>query len=148
MENNQEEFDKAYKKAINLIKIRAHGSGELIRKLTTRHFNAEVSRKVTEKLIEQGLIDNSAFLEGFVDSLIRFKTIGFYGILAKLRSRSVEKDEAMEILAQKYPIETEKEIALKVLEKEKDLDKIKLAQKLSRKGFRSEVISQVINSSS
>lgn len=134
----------AYEKAKSLIKIRPHHSEELIKKLLMRGFDRERINSAIQKLIEEQLIDNEQFAQVYLDSLIRYKTFGFYGLKAKLMQRGIPNRDAEVLLKEKLPIEKEKEIALKVAEKLQEKDKIKLAQKLSRKGFRSEVIQQIV----
>ncbi len=139
--------EKAREKALKLLKIRPHSSVELIRKLTLRGFNETEAKSVAQTLQTEGLINDGEFAQLFLDSLIRFKTFGFYGLMAKLRQRGIEKAMAEELLREFFPIEQELEIAQKVAARDSKGDKIKLAQKLSRKGFRSEVIHQVISES-
>ena len=130
-------------KALSLIKIRPHASQELVRKLILRGFNREQSQEVTEQLKEQGLINDEKYLEDYLSELMRHKTFGFYGLLAKLMQRGIAKSDAERALKEKLSLEAETEIARRVLDK-KDWDKIKLAQTLSRKGFRAQIISELI----
>ncbi|HTL39781.1 MAG TPA: RecX family transcriptional regulator [Methylomirabilota bacterium] len=132
-----------YDKALQFIKIRPHSSGELKKKLTLRGFNVEEVQEVTETLKSQGLINDSAYAENYLAELIRNKTFGFYGLLAKLLQRGIEKTEAERVLKEQLSQEVEKTIALKLVGR-KDWDKLKLAQTLSRKGFRTQVISTII----
>ena len=130
-------------KAINFIKIRPHGSEELVRKLVLRGFNRDESLEVTRQLREQGLINDEKYLEDYLDELIRHKTFGFYGLSAKLMQRGIPKPAVEKALKDKLTVELETEIAQRVLGR-KDWEKDKLAQTLSRKGFRSEVITKII----
>ncbi len=137
-------MSNVYDKAISLLKIRPHASGEIIRKLTLRGFNTDEAREVTEQLKEQGLIDDALFAQTFLENLIRFKTFGFYGLKMKLMQRGIPGHDAEVLLKENLSLDLEKQIAQRVVERNKNLDKIKLAQKLSRKGFRSEVIRAMI----
>jgi regulatory protein len=139
------DFEKAREKALKLLKIRPHSSAELCRKLVLRGFNETEAKSVAQALQEEGLINDAEFAQLFLDSLIRFKNFGYYGLLAKLRQRGIEKSMAEQLLREFLPIEEELQIAQKVVSKERQPDKMKLAQKLSRKGFRSEVINQAIS---
>jgi len=149
---------KIYEKAIKLIKIRPHHSEELVRKLLMRHFDRELVVEVIQKLQEEKLLDNQQFAQMYLDELIRNKTFGFYGLKAKLMTRGIASNEAEKLLKENLSIEKETELAQRVVaaserraspildgrEREKNIDKLKLSQKLSRKGFRSEVIREVV----
>lgn len=130
-----------YEKAIKLLKIRPHHSEELTKKLLMRGFSREDVTVVIQKLIDEKLIDNKSFAQAYLDELLRTKTFGFYGLKAKLMSRGIPGTDAESLLKEKLSLEKEKEIALRVVERIGKIDKVKLAQKLSRKGFRSEVVS-------
>jgi regulatory protein len=135
---------KVYDKAIELLKIRPHHSFELTKKLLMRGFDREEVASVIQKLQEENLIDNAQFAQAYLDELIRNKSFGFYGLKAKLMSRGIASNEAEQLLKENLSLEKEKEIALQVVERTGDLDKVKLAQKLQRKGFRGDVIREVI----
>jgi regulatory protein len=138
------EMSSIYERAVKLLKIRPHHSEELVKKLTLRGFNREEIEEVIVKLQEENFIDNDAFAQMYLDSLLRFKTFGFYGLKSKLMSRGIASNEAEKLLKENLSTEQELEIAGRFLEKQKETDKNKLAQKLSRKGFRIEVIRKSI----
>lgn len=133
-------------KANSLLKIRPHHSEELRKKLLLRGYGADEINRVILTLMEDGLINNVQFAQNYLDELLRTKTFGFYGLKAKLMQRGIAGNEAESLLKENLSLEKEKEIALRVVEKAGEIDKIKLAQKLSRKGFRVEVISAILNS--
>jgi regulatory protein len=139
----------AYEKAVQLLKIRPHHANELAKKLLIRGFNREDVDAVILKLAELKLIDNDLFAQNYLEELLRYKSFGYYGVKAKLMSRGIASNEADNLLKENLTIEKELEIAEKVVMREgrnvKREDKIKLAQKLQRKGFRSEVIRLVIS---
>ncbi len=130
----------AYEKALKLLKIRPHHSEELRRKLMMRGFKREEVASAIDKLAEEGLIDNEQFAQVFLDNLVKYKSFGFYGLKAKLMQRGLPGNEAETLLKEKLSLDEELAIARKFLEKSRETDRTKLAQKLSRKGFRSEVI--------
>ncbi|OGE83688.1 MAG: hypothetical protein A3B10_04510 [Candidatus Doudnabacteria bacterium RIFCSPLOWO2_01_FULL_44_21] len=139
-----ENYQKALEKAHRLLKIRPHTRIELIRKLTLKGYNAQLVEKVTQELLEQNLINDELFAQIYLDNLIRYKTFGFYGLKAKLMQRGIPAGEAETLLKEKLPIEAETEIAMRIVDRNSGLEKNKLAQKLARKGFRSEVIREVL----
>jgi regulatory protein len=133
-----------YDKALKLLKIRPHHSGELARKLSMRGFDrAEIAATIS-KLEEEELINNEQFAQMYVEELLRNKTFGFYGFKAKLMQRGIPGSEAESLLKENLSIEQEIEIAKKLVDRERDFDKIKFSQRLQRKGFRGEVIRQVV----
>lgn len=136
---------KIYEKAISLLKIRLHHSQELSRKLLMRGFARQDVEEVIGKLANDGLLNDAQFGQMYLGSLIRYKTYGYYGLKAKLLSRGLASNEAENLLRENLSLEDELEIAKKLVEKSREEDPMKLAAKLSRKGFRSEVISKVVN---
>ena len=135
----------AYDKALSLIKIRPHYSGELAQKLSLRGFKREQIEEVINRLTEQRLLNDVEFTENFLTNLMRLKTFGYFGLKMKLMQRGIAGQEAEALLKEKLSLETEKQIAQRFLAKQKETDKTKLAQKLARKGFRSEVIRESLN---
>jgi regulatory protein len=133
-------MEKAYEKAIQLLKIRPHHSEELTKKLLMRGFDREVVSAVINKLEEEKLLDNSQFAQMYLEELLRNKSLGFYGFKAKLMQRGIDGSEAESMLKENLSIEDETKIAQNLVERSGETDKNKLAQKLQRKGFRSEII--------
>lgn len=131
-------------KAHSLLKIRPHHSRELEKKLLMRGFNREETTALIDQFKSDGLLNDEQFAQAYLDSLTRFKTFGFYGLKAKLMQRGIAGNEAEALLKANLSLEQEQEIAMRVVEKFQEQDKIKLAQKLSRKGFRSEIIREII----
>lgn len=136
----------AYDKAVSLLKIRTHYSAELAKKLLLRGFKREEVSEVINRLTEQRLLNDAQFVQNFLGNLIRLKTFGFYGLKVKLMQRGIPGNEAEVVLKENLPLEIEKEIAQRFLDKQKETDKIKLAQKMARKGYRNEVIREILNS--
>lgn len=139
-------MDKAYDKAVKLLKIRPHHSSELTRKLLARGFDSSEVASVITKLQEENLIDNEAFAQNYLDELLRNKTLGFMGLKVKLLKRGIAGNEAEKLLQENFSIEKERENAQKLLDKWANLSKEKIAQRLSSRGFRSELIRDVLRS--
>jgi len=140
------DMSSIYDKALKFLKIRPHHSAELSRKLTMRGFKRDEIASVIQKLQEEKLIDNEQFAQLYLDELLRLKSFGFYGLKSKLMSRGIASNDAEKLLKQNLSVEKELEIAQKLLDRERNYDKLKFAAKLQRKGFRTEVIRQMINS--
>ncbi|MEO8065631.1 MAG: RecX family transcriptional regulator [Candidatus Doudnabacteria bacterium] len=133
-----------YDKATQLLKIRPHYSAELAKKLSLRGFAKLDIDDAINRLIEQGLLNDAQYAQAYTEELIRNKSFGFYGLKAKLMQRGIPGNDAEQLLKENFTLEKEKEIALRVAERAGNIDKNKLALKLSRKGFRSEVIREII----
>ncbi|MBX4205201.1 MAG: RecX family transcriptional regulator [Candidatus Doudnabacteria bacterium] len=133
-----------YEKALSLIKIRPHHSEELKRKLLMRGFgHGEVSETIL-RLTEQGLLNDAQFGQMYLESLLRYKTYGFYGLKAKLLQKGLASNEAEKLLRENLSLDLELELAAKLLRKGRLLTRDQAASKLARKGFRSEVVSRAI----
>lgn len=130
-------------KAISLLKIREHSSEELRRKLRMRGFPSEEIEATISYFIQEDIINDSRFAKLYLDSLIRTKTFGFYGLLAKLQSRGVVRAEAQKLVQENLNLEAEIEIARKFSNRSNAGTGMKLMSQLSRKGFRNEAIRAV-----
>ena len=108
-----------------------------------RKFSREEIKETINRLIEEKLLDNSQFAQMFLDNLIKYKNFGFYMLKAKLMQRGVAGSEAESLLKETLSFEQELETAQRFAERNQGVDKLKLAQKLSSRGFRSEVIRRV-----
>ena len=145
---------KIYEKALSLLKIRPHHSQELARKLALRGFDQEAIFEVLVQLTDEGMLNDEQYAQAYLESLIGYsagggsasggKTFGFYGLKAKLMQRGIEGNEAEALLKENLPFEKERELALRILDKSSGLPKAKLAQRLSAKGFKSDVIRSVL----
>jgi regulatory protein len=141
--NSQDEYHRIFDKAVKLLSLRLHTTQELRLKLFRYKFDKAVINEVLERLLETKVLNDEAFAENYLDNLIKYKSFGYYGIKSKLLQRGIESKLAERLLQEKLDIDLELTIAKKLLEK-KLADKIKLAQSLARKGFRSEVIAKVV----
>lgn len=144
LEMSSDIYQKALNRALKLLKIRLHTTFELARKLKIRGFKPEIVERVIEELSQQGLVNDQSFAQVYLDNLMRYKTFGFYGLKAKLMQRGIDVKVADGLLNENLSLEQEAKIAERWLEKRRETDKVKLAQSLSRKGFRTEVIRSVL----
>lgn len=144
----QEINQKIYDKAIQLLSVRLHTTGELFKKLKTRGFSPADIAPIIKQLEEQRFLDDQRFAEIFVDNLKRYKNWGYYGIKVKLLNRQIPADMAEAALAEYYTADEEAAVAVRYLQKitnqGKELPWEKLAGKLQSKGFRTEIIRQVL----
>jgi regulatory protein len=142
--SDETQIQKVYEKAVKLLGIRAHTSFDLKRKLQMKGFNREVVEEVIGRLIKERYLNDEMVALNYIESLINYKSYGFYGILTKLKQKGIDKGMAEKILAEKMDLETEEKIAKKFLLKNKSTGS-KAAAALKRKGFRTHVIFKVVD---
>ena len=138
-----------YEKAIKLLTVRQHATGELQRKLQAKGFRPNEILLVLRRLEELKFLDDQRFAEIFVENLKRYKDWGYYGIKAKLAARLVPSDIAAAALAEFFTPEDETRVAERLAIKLKRQGKSsyeKLARAMTARGFRSEVIRQTLQS--
>lgn len=135
--------EKIYEKAVRLLAIRMHTTGELHRKLKSRGFRDQDIRPVLQRLEELKFLDDEHFAQIFVDNLKRYKDWGYYGIKAKLLKRQIPSDLAEQALKEFFTIEDELNVARRLVDKLNKAERKdwgQLLRSLSGRGFRMEVI--------
>ncbi len=148
-----------YDKAVKLLSIRLHTTGELYRKLRSRGFKDRDIRPVLHRLEELKFLDDKRFAEIFVDNLKRYKNFGYYGIKAKLLARKIPSEIAEEALSEFFTFEDEIAVARRFIgkqsarggsasggKKRNEQTWEKLARSLQGRGFRNEVIREIASS--
>jgi regulatory protein len=136
--------ETAYDQAIKYISMRSHTVFELKNKLKRKKFDKKEIEEALERLVEQKYLNDHDFAQTFTQNLIKYKSFGYYGIKNKLRQRGISDHMAEEILAEELDLKQEKMIAQKLLGKSSQRDKLKLMQMLNRKGFRTQIISELV----
>lgn len=95
---------EARRKAMDYLARREHAVTELVRKLTTAGFDADVALAAVEQLSREGLQDDRRFVEGFVHSRIG-QGKGPTRIRAELSQRGIGEvlvDEVLESAGQDW----------------------------------------------
>ena len=138
--------EQVYQKAIKLLSIRQHTTGEMHRKLRQRGFEDQDILPVLRRLEELKFLDDRRFAEIFVDNLKRYKDWGYFGIKAKLAARQVPNDIAAAALAEFFTAEDELGVAERAVVKLKKQSKTQeqIMRSLASKGFRSEIIRKTL----
>jgi regulatory protein len=134
----------AYDQGIKYLSIRIHTIFELRNKLKRKNFSKDEIDETINRLIEQKYLNDDDFARTFVQNLVKYKSFGYYGIKNKLRQRGIDDKISDPILGEELDLETEKKIAQKAIGKTHNKDSMKLAQMLARKGFRNQVVSELI----
>jgi regulatory protein len=150
--------EKVYEKAIKLLSIRLHTTGELQRKLKTKGFEEADILEVLRRLEELDFLNDERFAQIYIDNLKRFKDFGHYGIKAKLLTRHIPSSMAEAALKEFFTPEDELIVAKRLIKKisrrvsgsalggKKTYEQ--KARALSTRGFRSEILRQVLKSNS
>lgn len=139
--------EKIYEKAVKLLSIRMHTTGELLDKLLRKGFKRIDILPILKELEEHKFLDDQKFAEIFVENMKRYKDFGFYGIKAKLLARRIPSDMAEHALAQFFSLADEEALAAKLVSKLKRQKRDtfeKLTRSLQGRGFRAEVIRKTL----
>jgi len=148
-----DEFQKAYDKALRLLTSRDHSVFELRSKLIQRGFSSDVARRVIEECRRLNLVDDERFARNYSEEL---KSRGCGGVKIKnsLRRKRIDAELIAEVMpdspeekADEY--ERARAIFLRKLEslkKESDprKKKDKLCRHLASKGFSSGVVFRLV----
>ncbi len=84
-----DEFGPAYARALNLVAWREHSAQELRAKLVRRGISSTLTDAVVEGLVENGLLNESRFVECFVQSRVE-RGYGPLKINAELQARGIQ----------------------------------------------------------
>ena len=134
-----------YDKAIKLLSIRMHTTGELMRKLKAKGYKDQDILPVLQKLEELKFLDDARFAEIFVDNLKRYKDWGYYGIRAKLAARQIPNDLAIAALGEFFSAEDELIVANRLMKKLSAKTYEQKARGLTSRGFRTDIIKKALD---
>jgi regulatory protein len=143
--------DKIWESALRVIEIRSHSTHELKQKLTAKYPDDEgVVLKVIEEMERVHLLSDRRFTEEFVHHLIQ-KPIGRIKIMVETRKKGLDQDLVEQMLLNENW--SEEESAKRALqskersvenEKDERKRKFKLVSFLRNRGFRDEIIYNVL----
>ncbi len=149
-------FESVFGRALDLLTRQMMTEKTLTQKLVERGFESGLVTDAVKKCKELKYLSDEKYAEMFIDSFIRFKTYGYFMLLQKLKLKGVPDTVITNVLEESFSVNDEFKIAKKWWQKtvrnkkpsKKELNKYLMA--LSRRGFRSEVITKLrkfINSS-
>jgi len=152
LEEIQAESDKfrASESAYRLLSMRPHSAVELRFKLRKRGFADEIIEPIIKKFKKEGYLNDRNFAEVYVKSRLSSKPRGRRMLLSELLQKGVRRELANEVLDSALGVTSEEELALKLLQKnrnrllkEKSVDlKLKIRNYLGYRGFGYEAIRQ------
>ncbi|MCB0164377.1 MAG: RecX family transcriptional regulator [Anaerolineae bacterium] len=123
----QDTRHKAYQRALNYLSFRARSRVEIERYLRDKKYEPDVIAATIERLDEEGLVDDSAFAESWVENRERLKPKGARALRYELQQKGLNEsaiDAALEQI-------DEGELAWRAIEK-----KVRQWQALDEDGFK------------
>tara|TARA_Y100000741_G_scaffold292696_1_gene232968 strand:- start:645 stop:1139 length:495 start_codon:yes stop_codon:yes gene_type:complete len=139
----------ARKKAMDFLALREYGQKELINKLRSKGFSDEVSSSVVERLTEDGLQNDSRFIESFIRSRIK-QGKGQLKITQELEQKNLPSQSifrALDNLDMNW-LELAHEVRIKKFGNNLPADfnkKAKQIRFLQSRGFENEIIRKILN---
>jgi len=110
------EYEKALDKAFGFLERRDRTEHEVCEKLKAAGFSEETTDAVLRKLEDLGYIDDRAYAERYLESLVR-KGRGSLRITAEMRKKGLPEDICRNAIEDSYGRQSEVETALAVAER-------------------------------
>ncbi len=149
-------YKKAKSSALRLLAFRAQSVSEMQQKLTRQGFDEKTVQTVVNELRNTGYLNDERFAAEFIRYQLMRKPMGRFLMTAKLKEHGVSDETINRQMAKEFTEAQEKELALKVAGEKKEelrvklsklsrLQKQKIGQYLSTRGFSSEVVWEAID---
>jgi regulatory protein len=146
-----EETQRAFNAACNLLSYRARSQAEIQQRLAQKGFPAPVVETVTGDLAAAGLLDDSAFAESWVRNRQQFKPRGKSLLKHELRRKGVSRETteaALEALRPEDEVAGARQLAHKYLERDTNTDprlrQRRVTGQLQRRGYSWETIREAL----
>jgi regulatory protein len=138
--------------ALNYLSYRIRTVSELKKKLKEKKVSVKTTEKILKYLEESGLINDEEFARVLIEDRIKRKPVGIRVLKQKLYEKGVPKQIGEKVLENVFNNVDEKQLALinfkklypKIKDKEKQVQKKKTYEYLTRKGFGYDVISEIV----
>ncbi|MCL2403575.1 MAG: RecX family transcriptional regulator [Coriobacteriia bacterium] len=135
-------YEEARKCAHRIIKARDKTSHDLLKRLQEKGHSLTLSKKVVERFIEVGLVDDERYTELYIRSA-QYSNKGWKRIVQELKQRGIET-EYLESPLDEEEIERAITVAAR-LNLETHKDKEKALRRLINKGFSLDIAKQAIS---
>jgi regulatory protein len=138
---------QAYNQAIKYLSDRFFTVGELQERLLRKGFPRAAVLSVLKRLEELDFLNDRRYAEIFVENLKQYRNFGYFGIKLKLIHKKIPSNIVEEVLGEFLPPEEELAMAERFMKKMENRGRDtyeKIARSLSTKGFRTEVIGEVM----
>ena len=147
--NNAESIYLCFTKALRFLQYRPRSEYELRKRLQSKQFDTEVIDQVILKLIEQRLLDDTAFASFWKDNRVAYRPRSKTLIKNELRGKGVATEIAEATIIDLDDEKSAYNAAVKKLKTFSTFDyqsfKIKLGGFLQRRGFNYQTINSTIN---
>lgn len=144
---SDDEVEVAYQKALNYLSYRPRSERELMDNLSKHNFSEDVTQKVIERLGRQGLVDDRAFAQTWVENRSDFKPRGRRALRMELHQKGIERDLIDSVLEDIDEDTLAYEAAMKQIRKYRSLDwedyRRKMIGFLARRGFNYGIANEV-----
>ena len=147
---DEEDKKEAREDAYRLISYRDRSVFELRKRLLKKGHDQDVIDEIIPRIKELDYLNDKRFAKKWVRHKVKHSPKGKYLLIKELKDKGVSKKIINEALNTEYPYSLEFETALKLAVKwrnkshNKNKDLVKLKVYLKNKGFRYEIISDVI----
>lgn len=145
------QLNAAYEEALSLLDVCARATGEMRKKLSQKGYLEPAVDAVIERMTQNHLLNDEDYAERIVQSG-QGKSMGYYAIKRKLRSKGVDEDaveQALDLVDDEEQKVAARALAEKLSRKyhgqEWRIAKGKISQSLARKGFSWDVISSALD---
>ncbi len=159
---------KAYEYAVFLLSLQLRTVGEVKEKMEKRGYASNIIAHTITQLTDQKYLNDERYAEVYLNNLKQYKHLGYYGIKRKFMAKKLPSEIIEKVLSEGLPLEDELKIAKRLLKKEgvvakesdddsvvsdnsyrtynseQSKDKQKLSAKLKSRGFRGEIIAQLL----
>jgi len=149
------DYRRVYSSALRILSGRSHSVSELIIKLRQKKFKDETVGRVIDRLVDLEYLNDEKFAQEYFNYAIERKKIGSIKITYELRKKGVSSEFIDKLIADDNEEIFIKNASLLVEKKLKTLNidslgKGKIQQKLysylQQKGYKSEIIYEILNS--
>ncbi|QPC45773.1 recombination regulator RecX [Mangrovibacillus cuniculi] len=146
----QEEDQKAYGKAINFLSYRMRSTGEVFTYLKEQEVEEHVIQQILSKLMENGYLDDLAFANAYVRTMMETTDKGPNVLKQELKLKSVSDakiEEALLNFSEERMIEKVKKLAEKVAKKQRTQSakmlQLKVEEAIVKKGYPAYLLGEV-----
>ena len=138
--------------ALNYLSYRIRTVSELKKKLKEKKISEKSSKKILQYLEDAGLTNDEEFAKLLIEEKIKYKPVGIRVLKQKLFEKGVPKLIGEKVLGEVFENVDEKQLAManfkklypKIKGKERNEQKRKVYEFLTRKGFGYDVINEII----
>lgn len=141
-------YQVCYQKALHFLSYRPRSTNELQKHLGKKDIPPETIANTIERLETNGLVNDLRFAEDWVENRSTFRPRGSFALRAELRQKGVDKSIIETVLQtideEELAYKAGSAKASKLRENDDQVFKRKLYGFLSRRGFRSDLVREII----